>query len=107
EGEKELMNQEENSVNSDKDLDLINSENITDINIDAPSRRLYLLSLLLPHDICSRLGTTGKSQITNAKLKMNAAEIYIELLRRVQQEEIEYQDVPKVFTIANWIKKTS
>ncbi|CAG8788923.1 14636_t:CDS:2, partial [Dentiscutata erythropus] len=38
EGEEELINQEEDGVNSDKDLGLINSENTTDMDIDAPSR---------------------------------------------------------------------
>ncbi|CAG8810015.1 20287_t:CDS:1, partial [Gigaspora rosea] len=47
------------------------------------------------------------SGVTNTKLKMNATEIYTELLQRVQQCEIEYEDVLKVSNIANWIKRTS
>lgn len=53
------------------------------------------------------LGVMFHSGVTNTKLKMDAAEMHTELLRRAQQCEIEYQDVPKVSTIANWIKRTS
>ncbi|CAG8811269.1 41847_t:CDS:2, partial [Gigaspora margarita] len=51
------------------------------------------------------LGVIFHSGATNAKLKMDATEMHVELLRHAQLGEIEYQDVPKVSTIANWIKK--
>ncbi|CAG8604933.1 27381_t:CDS:1, partial [Gigaspora margarita] len=53
------------------------------------------------------LGVMFHSGITNTKLKMDATEMHIELLRHAQQCEIEYEDVFKVSTIANWIKRTS
>ncbi|CAG8637088.1 7831_t:CDS:2 [Dentiscutata erythropus] len=52
------------------------------------------------------LGVMFYSGATNAKLKI-ATKMHVELLRHAQLGEIEYQDVPKVSTIANWIKKTS
>ncbi|CAG8695737.1 5840_t:CDS:1, partial [Dentiscutata heterogama] len=53
------------------------------------------------------LGVMFHFGATNTKLKMDATEMHMELLRRAQLGEIEYQDVPKMSTIANWIKRTS
>ncbi|CAG8668881.1 16386_t:CDS:2, partial [Gigaspora rosea] len=96
EGEKKLINQDNSSVNSDKDLDLINSENTTNMDIDAPSRSHSIFVL-------------GWAPQEN--LKVNQKDPVKQLTEKVKellgQREIEYQDVPKVSTIANWIKRTS
>ncbi|CAB5318217.1 unnamed protein product [Rhizophagus irregularis] len=47
------------------------------------------------------------SGTANPRLKMNANEMHEELLKRVTDNEISKDDVPKVSTIANWITSTS
>ena len=41
----------------------------------------------------------------NARDKLNAQEMHDELLKYVESEEIEEQDVPKVSTIQGWISR--
>lgn len=43
----------------------------------------------------------------NPNLKMNAKDMHEELLERMHQGELREEELPKVSTIANWIKKTS
>ncbi|CAG8800494.1 13393_t:CDS:2, partial [Gigaspora rosea] len=106
------------SMNSDEDSVLINSENITDMDIDASLRGRWAFqeNLKVNHKdpvkrltekVKGLLGVMFHSGVTNTKLKMDAAEMHMELLRRAQQCEIKYQNVLKVSTIANWIKRTS
>ncbi|CAG8849043.1 9376_t:CDS:2, partial [Gigaspora margarita] len=93
---KAFMNQE-NSINSDEDSVLINSANITDIDIDASSRRSHMI-FVLGWALQKNLKANQKDSVKQLTEKVKG------LLGAI---EIEHQDVPKVFTISNWIKRTS
>lgn len=42
----------------------------------------------------------------NPNHKMSAENMYEELLERVQRDELEEEELPKISTIANWITRT-
>lgn len=75
------------------------SENLK-VNQKVPTKRIteHVKGLLT---IMFHFGTA------NPRLKMNANEMHEELLKRVTDNEISKDDVPKVSTIANWITSTS
>ncbi|CAG8851710.1 31098_t:CDS:2, partial [Gigaspora margarita] len=97
------------SVNSNNNSILINPTDITDMELDTPSRSyiIFVPGWALQENLKGLLEVIFHSGATNAKLKMDATEMHVELLQHAKLGEIEYQDVLKVSTIANWIKRTS
>ena len=61
----------------------------------------------IPIHIKQLLETMFHVGTANPRKKMTAAEMRSELMQRVQEGEIEEEDVPKESTITNWINSFS
>ena len=70
--------------------------------------RISLPSLI---DTSCRWNFTGNVNDNNGNVdkrkKMNAKEMYNELVNRANQGDLDKEDIPKVSTIRNWIAKTA
>ncbi|CAB4392569.1 unnamed protein product [Rhizophagus irregularis] len=109
-GDQEIQKVEEEQI-EDMDIDPISksaivfgcgwalSENLK-VNQKVPTKRIT-------EHVKGLLTIMFHSGSANPRLKMNANEMHEELLKRVTDNEISKDDVPKVSTIANWITSTS
>ncbi|PKK71015.1 hypothetical protein RhiirC2_829008 [Rhizophagus irregularis] len=109
-GDQEIQEVEEEQI-EDMDIDPISksaivfgcgwalSENLK-VNQKVPTKRIT-------EHVKGLLTIMFHSGTANPRLKMNANEMHEELLKRVTDNEISKDDVPKVSTIANWITSTS
>ncbi|UZO10793.1 uncharacterized protein OCT59_002371 [Rhizophagus irregularis] len=109
-GDQEIQEVEEEQI-EDMDIDPISksaivfgcgwalSENLK-VNQKVPTKRIT-------EHVKGLLTIMFHSGTANPRLKMNANEMHEELLKRVTDNEISKDDVPKVSTIANWITSMS